>query len=456
MKRIIISFVVFPAILSAQSRLLSVDECCRLALDNNRKITVSALQTDQAELIKKSLKANYFPDISVSAIGAYSTASGSYQIEGGNLPVFQVGEGGVPAPTGGFAYFPGIGLDYKIGPAFRGGVDVRQPIYTGGKIPASVAMAESSVAMASSATRLEAVNVIVETSKAYADLVKAKKMLEVAVAYKTAVTELGANVESAVNHGLRHSNDRLKVKVRENEADLNILKAKNAIRLSKMNLCHVIGLPMTSDIDVAEVFPDIEMPDDIAPESSVVNRPETSILDARSRMLSSQVRISRSEMLPKIGLQAGYYYDYGLELNGRRMFNDGAFSVFLNVSVPIFHFGERSNKVKADKIRYQQSLLEKEDSMEKMELEMRLAYSRLEESQAEFQMMETSLRQAAENMRLSKAMFDNGMETLSDYLEAQVLWHQANQQFISSGFSRYVNFIDYKRAGGMLKSDVAD
>lgn len=446
---IILSLSLFPCVALSQNRLLTVEDCCGMALDNNRKVAVSALQVEQAELTRKSLRANYFPDISLSATGAYSTASGSYDIEGGNLPVFDPADGAV-APTGGFAYFPGIGLDYKVGPVFRGGVDIKQPIYTGGKIPASVAMAESSVAMAGSANRLEIVNVLVETSKAYADVVKAKKMLEVAEAYKTVVTELGDNVQSAVNHGLRHANDRLKVRVRENEADLNILKAKNAIRLSKMNLCHVIGIPMTSDIDVSDAFPEVDVPDGIAPGSSVAGRPETEILDARSKMLYSQVKMSRSELLPKIGLQVGYYYDYGLELNDRTVLNDGAFSVFLNVTIPVFHFGERSNKVKADKIRYRQSLLEKEDSTEEMELEMRLAYSSLEESQAELEMTETSLLQAVENMRLSKAMFDNGVETLSDYLEAQVLWQQANQQYVAAGFSRYVNFVDYQRASGQL------
>jgi outer membrane protein TolC len=65
-------------------------------------------------------------------------------------------------------------------------------------------------------------------------------------------------------------------------------------------------------------------------------------------------------------------------------------------------------------------------------------------------MTKTALEQATENMRLSKSMFDNGMETLSDYLEAQVLWQQANEEHITAGFNRYVSYIDYQRTIGAL------
>ena len=40
----------------------------------------------------------------------------------------------------GFAYFPGINLDYKIGWVYMGGVQMEQPLYMGGKIRAAYKM----------------------------------------------------------------------------------------------------------------------------------------------------------------------------------------------------------------------------------------------------------------------------------------------------------------------------
>lgn len=35
---------------------------------------------------------------------------------------------------------------------------------------------------------------------------------------------------------------------------------------------------------------------------------------------------------------------HGFELNDQTLMDKGSFSVLLNVSTPLFHFGERSNK----------------------------------------------------------------------------------------------------------------
>ena len=57
-----------------------------------------------------------------------------------------------------------------------------------------------------------------------------------------------------------------------------------------------------------------------------------------------QVKLNRSELLPKIGVKGSYDYIHGLEISDQDLFDGGSFSVLLNVSVPLFHFGANSNK----------------------------------------------------------------------------------------------------------------
>lgn len=435
--------------LQAQTTVLTLDECRAMALSDNPRVGLALGKIDQAKAMVKSLKANYFPNFTASATGLYSDADGNMTIDGGNLPVFSTSTG-TPMPTGDFAYFPGLDLGYKVGAAFTAGVDLTQPIYQGGKISASVAMARHTLDAARQNRRMVDAQVINDVSVAYANVVKARKTLDIAQAYKTAVLEVKANVEAAISHGLRHKNDLLKVTVRENEADLNILRARNAIRLSKMALCQVVGLDMTTDIDVVDELPQVELPSAIEPASAVDMRPEALMLDAQSRAYESQVKLSRSDMLPKIGLQAGYHYNRGLEVNNKRLLDGGAFSVAVNVTVPLFHFGEHSNRVKADKARHAQSLIERENALQMMELEMRQSFSNLEESAAALEMTTTALAQATENMRVSKVMLDNGMETLSDYLEAQLLWQQAALENVAARCDLFVDYVDYQRASARL------
>lgn len=218
-------------------------------------MAAAARQTESARYTAKSYKGNFFPNFSLSGTGIYSTSNGSLGIAGGNLPTFLPDATGQFLPNKGFAYFPGIDLNYKIGMVYMGGIQVEQPLYMGGKIRAAYKMSLLGKEMAQLSETLTASEVIVKTEQAYAQVIKAKEMKKVADKYNAVLTELMKNVESAHKHGLKPQNDVLKVQVKLNESELNIRKADNALRLATMNLCHYIGKPLTADIRTADTFP---------------------------------------------------------------------------------------------------------------------------------------------------------------------------------------------------------
>ena len=163
-----------------------------------------------------------------------------------------------------------------------------------------------------------------------------------------------------------------------------------------------------------------------------------------------QVKLNRSELLPKVGVKGAYNYMHGLELNDQTLMDKGNFSVLLNVSIPIFHFGERSNKVRAAKAKLEQSRLEQENMNEQMLLELMQATNNLDEARLESELSVRSLQQAEENMRVSKSQYDVGLETLSDHLESQALWQQAYETKVDAHFQLYLSYIAYLKATGKL------
>ena len=74
--------------------------------------------------------------------------------------------------------------------------------------------------------------VLLNTDKAYVQLVKAKEMKKVAEKYHALLTELSRNVKSAHQHGMKPQNDVLKVQVKLNDSELSLRKADNALRLA--------------------------------------------------------------------------------------------------------------------------------------------------------------------------------------------------------------------------------
>ena len=330
-----------------------------------------------------------------------------------------------------------------------GGIQVEQPLYMGGKIRAAYKMSLLGKEMAQLSETLTASEVIVKTDQAYAQVIKAKEMKKVADKYNAVLVELKKNVESAYKHGLKPQNDVLKVQVKLNESELNIRKADNALRLATMNHFHYIGKPLTSDIRAADNFLDV-VHDMWLQLSAISSRPEDAIRNQQVAIAKQQVKLNRSELLPQIGVKGSYDYIHGLEINDQDLFNKGSFSVLLNVSVPLFHFGERTNKVRAAKAKLEQTRLEQENMNEQMLLELTQAANNLDEAQLESTIAERSLQQAEENMRVSRSQYDVGLETLSDHLEAQALWQQAYETHVDARFRLYLNYVAYLKATGTL------
>lgn len=434
---------------SAQEK-LSIEQCREMALKYNKEIGAAAKQTEAARLMSLSYKANFLPNFTASGTGLYSTADGSFGVPGGNLPVYLPNPATGEMVSSGFAYFPGLNLDYKVGTVYQGGVQVEQPLYMGGKIRAAYKMSLLGKELAHLNEALTASEVILNTDKAYVQLVKAKEMKKVAEKYHLLLAELSRNVKSAHQHGMKPQNDVLKVQVKLNESELSLRKADNALRLAAMNLCHFIGLNLTTKIDVSDEFPEVskEWKSQMVDVSA---RPEYGMLNKQVAMAKQQVKLNRSELLPQIGVRGSYDYLHGIEVNNETLMKKGSFSVFLNVSIPLFHFGERSNKVRSAKVKLQQTRLEQENANERMLLELTQAANNLDEARFECELSERSLEQAEENMKVSGKQYEVGFETLSDHLEAQVMWQQAYQTKVDAHFQLYVCYVAYLKAAGQLQ-----
>lgn len=433
---------------SAQE-VLTMEQCRTLALQHNKEIAAAKMQTASAQYMRKSYKALYLPDFSASGNALYHTADGVLSIPGGNLPMFVPGADGKPQFDGRYALFPGMDFDYKIGFVYSAGVQVKQPIYQGGKIIAANRIARLTEQMSVENERLTASEVILNTENAYVLMVKALELQKVAVKYNSLLTELLKNVQSAYRHGLKPQNDVLKVQVKLNESELQLRKAENAIRLARMNLCHCIGRQLIDEITVADSLPALVA----GVESGVLDitaRPEYAILEKKVAIAEQQVKLNRSELLPKVGVQAGYAYTHGVKVRDNYLFDNGGFSVLLNVQVPLFHFGERSNKVRSARAALQQQQLEQQSLNEMMTLELAQALNNLDEARMECEIADRSLAQADENRRLSDSQYRVGLETLSDNLEAQVLWQQAYETQISSRYQLYLTYLAYQKAAGKL------
>lgn len=454
MKRITIIALGLMAACAVRAQQLTIEQCRSLAAENNKSLASAQLQRGKTTFDMKSYKANFFPKLSVMAADIYSFADGSFTMQGGKLPIYTLSpETGayVPdvtvKPDGSYVFnkyadFPSQQIDWKLRNFFTGGISLLQPVYAGGKISTAYRMSKIGVGMAEENVRLKESEVIVKTDEAYSLAVKAKEMKEVAQKYQATLLEVKKNVEAAFKHGLSTRNDIMKVQVKLNEAELSVQKADNAYRLALMNLCHVIGRPLDSAIEVVSPAQDAESliaacDDDVQAAGglgalSISSRPEYSIMNSKTELARQQVRLAKSEMLPNVAVGAAYLYMNGGEVAGSKLLDQASASVGITVNVPLDLFGSTSNKVRSARVAYQISQMEQQDACEQMTLEQASCRNTYDEAKTELRLCETALAQAAENMRLSRQQYDVGFETLSDYLETQTSWQQCNANLVSA------------------------
>lgn len=423
---------------------LTLEECIRLAKENNKKMVASEHRLQASLFDKRSAKALFLPSFSVTGSALYSTADGSYSSGMGQLPV--LGADGVPTEQA--ALFPGIDLAYDLGWIYSGGVKVEQPLYMGGKIRAGYRMAKIGNEIARQNKRLTESDVIVETSRAYAGVVRTKELMRVAESYHDLLEELMRTVESARKHGMKSQNDVLKVKVKLNESELNLRRAENGHRLAVMNLCYHIGRPLTDQIETDDSLPGIDALD--IQNGGISNRPEYLMLEQQNELAKQKIVMARAEHLPQVGLMGQYGYMNGVELNGRKLIDNWNLLVGVQVSIPVFDFGYRINKIKSAKAQYAQAQAEREDTNEKLTLEMSQSFNNLDEALLERKLAESSVVSAEENLRTSRLQYEKGVETLSDHLEAQTLWQQARQTQVEARINCYLRWLEYQKATGRI------
>lgn len=441
---IIIACAIAALAMPLHAEVLTLDECIAMAKRNNKSLRAADLQSQAAELNIKSIKGQFFPSISVTGTALYSDADGSYSMGPFDLPVKDL--------SGNFngmsAYMPELPLEFELGFAYGGGIKLEQPIYMGGKISTGYRMAKTGHAIALQSRRLTEAEVIVKTSQAYADAVKARELREVALAYNTLLSELMRTVESAKRHGLKSQNDVLKVQVKLNDSELQLRRAENGLRLATMNLCHYIGRPLIDSISTANTLPDCDYT--ATATADIAERPEYQMLQGQTDIARHKIAMARADYLPQIGLVGQYGYFNGAKLNGRKLIDGGSWLVGVQLSIPIYDFGHRYNKIKAAKAQYAQAIAERDDTYEMLSLEIQQCVNNLDEAALELRLADASVASADENLRSSRRQYEAGVETLSDYLEAQTIWQQARQTQVEARINKYLRYLEYQKAAGII------
>ena len=451
---VLIALCVLSMATSAQ--VVTLDSCRNMALRNNKEIQQAALGIEKAGYQRKEAAAAYLPQFDLVAGYVYNSRKMSLIKEDQMLPTKsfnpQTGQydynllvdptTGYPVQVNGqyvpttVALLPKSGLTFNTHNLMGGALTVTQPIYMGGKITAMNQITEYAQQLAQEMRESKVEDVIYNVDAAYWQVVSLCAKQKLARSYVSLVQSLDNDVKAMVNEGVATRANQLAVDVKLNEANVDLTKVDNGVTLSRMLLAQLCGLPVNTMMTLADEGRDNL---DLSLAPSVYNldevydkRHDVRSLELATKIYDQQVKVARSEMMPKLAAVAALHTTNPNSYDGFENRFGTAFSVGATLKMPLWHWGGLSNKVKAAKVEADVKRLELDDAKEKIALQISQAAFSYQEAFKTYEATKTNLAQADENLRIAGLAFKEGMGTIDEVLAAQTAWLKANSEKIDA------------------------
>lgn len=476
----------------AAQRVLTLEECRSLALENNSESKSAQEKVRASEYDRKAAFANYLPKVSVSGTVMHNSDNLKLISDGQAASLSQVGTGIESQltsfiqqmssdPTFQALYASNPTLRYMIGAlgqadvatplnaigssladnftmdienVYAGIVSVQEPLFAGGKIRAYNKVAQYAGELAEIQLDGSQQKVMVTVDEAYWQIVSIANKLRLTQRYVELLRTMDSNVGKMMAEGVATMSDQLSVRVRLNEAEMSQIKAQNGLLLSKMLLCQLCGLDLESDIVLADEESDIiDVPADeftYTAEDIDMNRPELKSLELAVKMHEGKADIVRADFLPTIALTGNYIVTNPSMKNGFENKAAGMWNVGAVAKIPVFHFGEGLNKyrrAKSDALLAQYQL---DEARGKVNLQIGQYEHRVAEAQARMALAGASLENAEENLRMANLGFAEGVVESSVVLAANAAWLKAHSEEIDARIDCIMSKVYLRQAVGML------
>ena len=417
---------------SAQQPLrISQAECREMALAHSEDLQKSDNALKQADLDRKIATTAFLPKIEGSATGAYV------------FPDMDMME-----------------MKMRMRGTYMAGLSLTQPIYTGGKITTEHKLAHIGEEIAAEQHRMTRMDVLVEADNAYWTYIAVGRKVRMLENSHAQMDTIYRQTEAALSAGMATENDLLRIEAKRTEIYYQLQKVRNGADLCRMSLCRVVGADFDTEIETADTTVIVSKPGILA--SDMDSRPELHLFEKQVAAGKYQIRMARADMLPTVGLSLGYSYYGNIKLTGMadngsgtmvpysQKFQDGMGLAMLSVKIPIFHWGEVRKKVRKAQYELRNAELDLQKSTKLLSIEVQQAIRNMQDGYGLIRTAEKGLLQAGENLRVMRNRYAVSMAPLTDLLDAQSQWQQAESNLIEAQTQYKIYETEYLRATGKL------
>jgi len=407
-------------------RTLSLGECVAIALEHNPHTAESWQGIRAAAARTGRAKAEYLP-----IIGFTSSAARGDAVE-------------LDEKT-----------DFGTQNRYDGVFGLRWLIFDGGGRKARVDAATAEVLAAGFRHNTALQDVALLTVESYYNLLAARSfrhLAEETVRQRDYQLRLAQARHSA---GVVSKSDVLRAETEKADADLNLVRARNAVEVVKGRLATAMGLSVSTGFQIADL-PEVEYAEQLADvqvllDEAARNRPELKTALAQVRSQEAAVRLAKSRYWPALAV------DTGLGWIGRGFPPDQRqWDVGVALDLPLFTGFDRNYQLHGSKSDLARALAEREAVLRGVELEVWTTYWQTIEAGQAIEAAERFVASAEESARVAEGEYKSGTGSIIGLIDAQTQRTAAQARLINARLDWRTAKARFERAVGRSLTERAE
>jgi len=401
-------------------RTLSLGECLIIALEHNPRTAESWQAIRAAAARTGRAKADYLP-----TIGFTSSAARGDTAE-------------LDEKT-----------DFGMQNLYDAVFGVRWLLFDGGGREARVDAATAEVLAAGFRHNAVLQDVALEVVESYYNLLAARSFRQLAEETVQQRDYQLRLAEARYRAGVVARSDVLRAQTEKADADLNRVRATNAVEVAKGRLATAMGLPVSTGLQVADA-PEVDYTQEFADIEALLdeaahNRPELKTALAQVRGQEAAVRLAESRYWPAVAV------DTGLGWLGRSFPPDQRQgSVGVALDLPLFTGFNRTYQFQGSKADLARAIAQREGVLRGVELEVWTAYWQTIEAGQAIEAAERFVASAEESARVAEGEYKNGTGSIIGLIDAQTARTAARDRLIQARLDWRTAKARFERAVGRV------
>ena len=397
---VIICFLTTSVFFAQEKTSMKLKDAINLAIEKSNEVVLSDTKVATKKLELKSEKNNLYPSLKASA--QY------YRLTNATIDQKNKSTNSSTTQT----------TSPKVNELMLAQLNASLPIFSGFKLRNSIKIADnlyqSQIALAENTKEEIAIKVV----ELYSDLYKAQKSIVLLNENLKKSNQRVTDFKALEENGIIARNDFLKAQLQVSKVQLSLDEANKNVNTINYYLVTLLKLPSETQLFVDESefknFEMINIPKD--EPTAIATRKDLEALRFQEKASENNIKLVKGSYYPNLNLVAGYT---ALSLQNVVTVKN-AINFGLGVSYDFSSIFKNNTEVKIAKNKALEIKQNEDLLIDKIKIEVKNAVEEYNLALKQNLVYTQAVEQAAENFRILKDKYDNGLSDTNDLLEADV------------------------------------